>query len=107
METYAFEEEEYYIDFDANYMDAMLCLLWLIFAGKSSYVSDLPSLAVAASKKILVPDSQSDGSSSLTQQLGATSTVAEDPQVYDTLCGAKNNHKATCGSLDKREQKYP
>ncbi|KAM1218850.1 hypothetical protein ACFX13_046804 [Malus domestica] len=33
---------------------------------------------------MLVPDSQSDGSSSLTEQLGATSTVSEDSQVYYT-----------------------
>lgn len=54
-----------------------------IFAGKSSYDSD-SSLTVAASKKVLVPDSQSDGSSSVTEQLEAPGTVSEDPQVYDT-----------------------
>lgn len=67
-----------------------------IFAGKSSYDSDSSSLTVAASKKVLVPDSQSDGSSSVTEQLEAPGTVSEDPQVYDThvyayqLCSVEN-----------------
>lgn len=54
-----------------------------IFAGKSSNDSDFPSLTVAASKKVLVPGGQSDGSSPLTEQLEAPSTVSEDLQVYD------------------------
>ncbi|ONH96238.1 hypothetical protein PRUPE_7G115400 [Prunus persica] len=55
-----------------------------IFAGKSSYDSD-SSLTVAASKKVLVPDSQSDGSSSVTEQLEAPGTVSEDPQVLEDV----------------------
>ncbi|KAM2450931.1 hypothetical protein TB2_008350 [Malus domestica] len=57
-----------------------------IFVGKPSYDSNLPSLAVTASKKMLVPDSQSDGSSSLKkEQSGAASTVPEDPQVIQDV----------------------
>lgn len=55
-----------------------------IFAGKPSNDSDFSSLTVAASKKVLVPGGQSDGSSPLTEQLEAPSTVSEDLQVYDT-----------------------
>lgn len=57
-----------------------------IFAGKSSSDSDSPSLAVAASNKILVPGSQGDGSISLTDQLDDPETVLEDPQVW--VCAA-------------------
>uniref|UniRef100_A0A5B6ZJR3 1,4-alpha-glucan branching enzyme n=1 Tax=Davidia involucrata TaxID=16924 RepID=A0A5B6ZJR3_DAVIN len=60
-----------------------------IFVGKSSYDSVSPSFTVAASKKILVPGSQSDGSSSSIDQLETVDTVSEDPQVLHDVDSLK------------------
>ncbi|KAA3465054.1 1,4-alpha-glucan-branching enzyme 2-2, chloroplastic/amyloplastic-like [Gossypium australe] len=51
-----------------------------IFAQKSSYDSDSSPLTVA-SKKVLVPDDQGEGASSLTDELESPSTISDDPQV--------------------------
>uniref|UniRef100_A0A5B6ZJQ5 1,4-alpha-glucan branching enzyme n=1 Tax=Davidia involucrata TaxID=16924 RepID=A0A5B6ZJQ5_DAVIN len=60
-----------------------------IFVGKSSYDSVSPSFTVAASEKILVPGSQSDGSSSSIDQLETVDTVSEDPQVLHDVDSLK------------------
>lgn len=56
-----------------------------IFVAKSTYDSDsVLSTATAASDKVLVPGSGSDGSSTLAGQSETSGAVSEDPQVY--LC---------------------
>ncbi|KAK6942641.1 Glycosyl hydrolase, family 13, catalytic domain [Dillenia turbinata] len=57
------------------------------FAGKS-YDSETPSLTVAASEKVLVPGTQSDGSSSSVDQL-ETSEVLENPHVSHDVSALK------------------
>ncbi|KAL5807547.1 hypothetical protein ACOSQ4_030280 [Xanthoceras sorbifolium] len=52
-----------------------------ISAGKSSYDHDTSHFKVAASGKVLVPGSQNDGSSSLTDQLETPEMVSEDSEV--------------------------
>ncbi|KAM7468289.1 hypothetical protein LguiB_015851 [Lonicera macranthoides] len=52
-----------------------------IFAGKSSYESDSSSVVVAATEKVLVPGSQTESSSSLSEQLEAVDTTLDDHQV--------------------------
>ncbi|KAK2970574.1 hypothetical protein RJ640_030947 [Escallonia rubra] len=52
-----------------------------IFADKSTHESDSPPFMVAASEKVLVPGSQTAGSSSSTEQLEAVDTASEDPYV--------------------------
>lgn len=57
-----------------------------IVATKSSYDSDsVLSTATAASDKVLIPGSQSDGPSPLAGQSGISGTVSEDPQVSDMI----------------------
>ncbi|TYI98812.1 hypothetical protein E1A91_D01G243300v1 [Gossypium mustelinum] len=51
-----------------------------IFVQKSSYDSDSSPLTVA-SKKVLVPDDQGEGASSLTDELESPSNISDDPQV--------------------------
>ncbi|CAK9168096.1 unnamed protein product [Ilex paraguariensis] len=59
------------------------------FGGKSSYDSDSTSFTIAASEKVLVPGSQSDGSSSLTKQLEVTDAALEDPLVSNDVDSLK------------------
>lgn len=56
------------------------------FAGKSSHESESSSFVVAASEKVLVPGSQSDGSSSLKEQFEAADLALEDPLVCAYSC---------------------
>lgn len=76
------------------------------FAGKSSHESESSSFVVAASKKILVPDSQSDGSSSLKEQFKVADLALEDPlashiedkpelEYADTIVADKNDLEPT------------
>lgn len=55
------------------------------FAGKSSYDHDPSLLKVVASKKVLVPGSQNNGSSSLTDQLETPEIVSKDSEVRNFL----------------------
>lgn len=62
------------------------CLLvGKIFAQKFSYDSDSSSVTIASSEKVLVPGGQSDGSSSLPDQLESPSTISDDSEVCDLL----------------------
>lgn len=73
---------------DDHYSNVLLSvnLIWRFFVGKdfalkSSSDSDSPPLAFAAPQKILVPGSQTDGSSPSSDQLELANTVSENHQV--------------------------
>ncbi|KAI6697888.1 hypothetical protein NL676_018007 [Syzygium grande] len=55
-----------------------------IFAGKSSYDSDISSLSLAASERVLVPGGYSDVPTSSTDQVETSGAVADSQMIHDS-----------------------
>lgn len=90
-------------------------LSWKDFALKSSSDSDSPPLAFAASQKILVPGSQTDGSSPSSDQLELANTVSENHQEIVDADGLgmeggsrikdEENHTESISGYSKADEK--
>ncbi|CAI9783300.1 unnamed protein product [Fraxinus pennsylvanica] len=71
---------------------------WKMFAGKSSYDSVSQSSSTTASEKVLIPCTQSDGSSS--EESNLSEIVSEDKQISNDLESLKMEHES---KLEDRE----
>ncbi|KAA0043906.1 1,4-alpha-glucan-branching enzyme 2-2 [Cucumis melo var. makuwa] len=80
-----------------------------IFVAKSTYDSDsVSSTATAASDKVLVPGSGSDGSSTLAGQSENYGAVSEDPQVLPDIDSQTiEGHEKTKEETDQDPQSLP
>ncbi|KAL7247873.1 hypothetical protein ACSBR2_002724 [Camellia fascicularis] len=75
-----------------------------IFAGKSSFDSESPYFTVAASEKVLVTGSESNGSSSSTDQLEIGDTVSGDSHILPDVDSIKMEDDGDMEGNDKHVQ---
>ncbi|GMP50010.1 hypothetical protein CsSME_00016796 [Camellia sinensis var. sinensis] len=75
-----------------------------IFAGKSSFDSEYPYFTVAASEKVLVTGSESNGSSSSTDQLEIGDTVSGDSHILPDVDSIKMEDDGDMEGNDKHVQ---